>query len=65
MVELRRTQALKEYYLTVSNEERARLDALLNVMKIGVLFVDSSHRLVYINNACRDIWKLPRDENLA
>ena len=65
VVELRRAQALKEYYLTHSNEERARLEALLNVMRIGVLFVDSGHRVVYINNACRDIWRLPRDENLA
>ncbi len=65
VVELRRAQALKEYYLTHSNEERSRLEALLNVMKIGVLFVDGSHRAVYINNACRDIWMLPRDENLT
>jgi diguanylate cyclase (GGDEF)-like protein/PAS domain S-box-containing protein len=65
VVELRRAQALKEYYLTHSNEERSRLEALLNVMKIGVLFVDGSHRVVYINNACRDIWRLPRDENLT
>ena len=65
VVELRRAQALKEYYLTHSNEERARLEALLNVMRIGVLFVDSGHRVVYINNACRDIWRLPRDENLT
>jgi diguanylate cyclase (GGDEF)-like protein/PAS domain S-box-containing protein len=65
VVELRRAQALKEYYLTNSNEERSRLEALLNVMKIGVLFADGNHRVVYINNACRDIWKLPRDENLA
>ncbi|MBI4988445.1 MAG: diguanylate cyclase [Rhodocyclales bacterium] len=65
VVELRRAQALKEYYLTHSNEERSRLEALLNVMKIGVLFVDGSHRVIYINSACRDIWKLPRDENLT
>lgn len=65
VVELRRAQALKEYYLTHSNEERSRLEALLNVMNIGVLFVDGSHRVIYINNACRDIWKLPRDENLT
>ena len=64
VVELRRTQALKEYYLTVSNEERARLDALLNVMKIGVLFVDGNQRVVYFNDAMRDICQLPRDENL-
>ena len=65
VVELRRAQALKEYYLTHSNEERSRLEALLNVMKIGVLFVNGNHRIIYINNACRDIWKLPRDENLT
>ncbi len=65
VVELRRAQALKEYYLTHSNEERSRLEALLNVMKVGVLFVDGNHRVIYINNACRDIWKLPRDENLT
>lgn len=64
VVELRRAQALKEYYLSHSNEERLRLEALLNVMRIGVLFVDSSHRLVYINNACRDIWLFARDENV-
>ena len=65
VVELRRAQALKEYYLTHSNEERSRLEALLNVMKVGVLFVDGNHRIIYINNAFRDIWKLPRDENLT
>ena len=65
VVELRRAQALKEYYLTHSNEERSRLEALLNVMKIGVLFVDGNQRVVYINHACREIWGLPRDENLA
>ena len=48
VVELRRAQALKEYYLTHSNEERSRLEALLNVMKIGVLFVDGNQRVVYI-----------------
>ncbi|HTY99125.1 MAG TPA: PAS domain S-box protein, partial [Rhodocyclaceae bacterium] len=35
--ELRRAQGLKEYYLNRANEERARLDALLNVLAIGVL----------------------------
>lgn len=64
VVELRRAQALKEYYLMHSNEERARLEALLNVMKTGVLFVDGNQRIVYINRACREIWKLPGDENL-
>lgn len=65
VVELRRTQALKEYYLTYSNEERSRLEALLNVMKVGVLFVDSGHRIIYANKSCRRIWGFPEDENLT
>lgn len=65
VVELRRAQALKEYYLTYSNEERARLEALLNTMKIGVLFVDSGHRVVYINKPCRSIWGIAEAEALT
>lgn len=65
VVELRRAQALKEYYLTHSNEARSRLEALLNVMNVGVLFVDGNHRIVYINKACREIWRLPPDETLT
>ena len=65
VVELRRAQALKEYYLTHSNEERSRLEALLNVMRVGVLFVDSGHRIVYINKPCRSMWGIPEEENLT
>ena len=65
VVELRRAQALKEYYLTHSNEERSRLEALLNVMKVGVLFVDSGHRIVYANKPCRHIWGIPESENMT
>jgi len=65
VVELRRAQALKEYYLTHSNEERSRLEALINVMKVGVLFVDSNRRIVCINTASRRIWGIPEDENMA
>lgn len=64
VAELRRTQGLKEYYLGISNEERARLEALLNAMKIGVLFFDGSHRVVYLNNAWREISGVPPGENL-
>ena len=45
VVELRRAQALKEYYLTHSNEERSRLEALLNVMNVGVLSGDGQPRI--------------------
>ncbi len=65
VVELRRAQALKEYYLTHSNEERSRLEALLNVMKVGVLFVDSSRRIIYVNKACRRVWNIAEEENMG
>lgn len=65
VVELRRAQALKEYYLTHSNEERSRLEALLNVMKVGVLFVDSGRRIVYANKPCRHIWGIAESENMT
>ena len=65
VVELRRAQALKEYYLTNSNEERSRLEALLNVMKVGVLFVDSGNRVVYANKRCRAMWGIGEEENMA
>lgn len=65
VVELRRAQALTEYYLTHSNEERSRLEALLNAIKIGVLFVDSGSRIVYANKPYRSIWRLGEEENLT
>ncbi|MEC5398226.1 diguanylate cyclase domain-containing protein [Uliginosibacterium sp. H1] len=55
---LRRAQALKEHYLNRSNEERMRLASLLDVVKLGILFVDRDHRVVYINQPALDIWNL-------
>ncbi len=63
--ELRRAQGLKEYYLNRANEERARLDALINVLDIGVLFVDDSRRVVFANRAFRVAWGFAADENLT
>ncbi len=65
VVELRRAQALKEYYLNHSNEERLRLEALLNVMKVGVLFVDAGHRVVYCNRPFREMWGFGEEDNLT
>jgi diguanylate cyclase (GGDEF)-like protein/PAS domain S-box-containing protein len=59
VAELRRTQSLKEFYLTRANEERARLGALLDVMKIGVLFVDRDRRVLFCNKALYRIWDVP------
>jgi diguanylate cyclase (GGDEF)-like protein/PAS domain S-box-containing protein len=63
--ELRRAQGLKEHYLNRANEERARLDALLNVLDIGVLFVDNDRRVTYTNRAVRLAWGFDADENLT
>ncbi|MDQ8023564.1 MAG: diguanylate cyclase [Moraxellaceae bacterium] len=55
---LRRAQALKEHYLNRSNEERMRLASLLDIVQLGILFVDRDHRVVYINQPALDIWNL-------
>lgn len=65
VAELRRAQGLQESYLRRSNDERARLAALLNVMRIGVLFVDTDDRVIYCNSAFRRIFGFAEDENLT
>lgn len=55
---LRRAQALKEHYLGRSNDERMRLAALLEIVELGILFVDRDRRVVYINQTCADMWQL-------
>jgi diguanylate cyclase (GGDEF)-like protein/PAS domain S-box-containing protein len=55
---LRRAQALKEHYLGRSNDERMRLGVLLDIIRLGILFIDDDHRVIYANQACADIWRL-------
>ncbi len=64
VAELRRSQALREHYLSRSNDERMRLIALLNVIRLGILFMDRDHRVLYYNRAMLDIWGFPQDANL-
>ena len=64
VTELRRAQALRERYLTRSNDERQRLSALLNVIRLGILFMDRDHRVLYYNHATLHIWGFAPDENL-
>lgn len=61
---LRRAQALKDHYLGRSNDERTRLAALLEVVPLGILLVDSDHRALYVNQACAGMWRLGRREDL-
>jgi len=64
VAELRRSQALREHYLARSNDERRRLIALLDVIRLGILFMDRDRRVLYYNRAMLDIWGFPQDENL-
>lgn len=64
VAELRRSQALREHYLSRSNDERMRLTALLNVIRLGILFMDRDQRVLYYNRAMLDIWGFAPDENL-
>ncbi|MDO8414343.1 MAG: diguanylate cyclase [Gallionellaceae bacterium] len=45
--------------------ERARLDALLSIMPVGVLFADGAHRIQYCNNQFRRLWKLDENEKVV
>lgn len=62
---LRREQGLRDYYLTRSEEERSRLEALLDVIKLGVLFVDRDGRVQHVNRMLRVISGFSPDENLS
>jgi diguanylate cyclase (GGDEF)-like protein/PAS domain S-box-containing protein len=64
VAELRRAQALSEHYLTRSADERSRMAALLNVIRLGILFMDRDNRVQYYNRALLRIWGYPDDENL-
>lgn len=64
VAELRRAQALREHYLSRSNDERQRLAALLNVIGLGIIFIDHDHRVLYFNRTMLRIWGFPPDENL-
>lgn len=64
VAELRRAQALREHYLKRSNDERHRLSALLNVIRLGILFIDRDHRVLYYNSAMLKLWSYPPGENL-
>lgn len=62
---LRREQGLRDYYLTRSEEERSRLEALLDLIKLGVLFVDRDGRAQHANTMLKAVWRVAPDENLS
>jgi PAS domain S-box-containing protein len=64
VTELRRAQALREHYLLRSNDERQRLAALLNLIRLGIIFMDQDRRVLYYNRAMLEIWGYPPDAHL-
>ncbi len=64
VAELRRAQSLREHYLLRSNDERQRLSALLNLIRLGIIFIDHDHRVLYYNRAMLEIWRFPPDAHL-
>lgn len=62
---LRRAQALSEHYLRRSNEERSRLSALLDSVRLGILFMDTDQRVVYGNRALYEIWRIEHGESFV
>jgi diguanylate cyclase (GGDEF)-like protein/PAS domain S-box-containing protein len=65
VAELRRAQALREHYLLRSNDERQRLAALLNLIRLGILFMDQDRRVLYHNRAMLEIWGYQADAQLV
>ena len=65
VAEVRRAQSLQQVYLRRSDEERKRLEALLDAMRIGVLFLDHDRRVIHCNRAFLSLLGFPPEENLT
>ncbi len=62
--ELRTAEGLQRKYLEETEQERARLVALLSAMNLGILFVAADGRVIYHNPAFARIWMIDEAEGL-
>lgn len=62
--ELRTAEGLQRKYLEETEQERARLVALLSAMNLGILFVAADGRVIYHNPAFARIWMIDETEGL-
>ncbi len=62
--ELRSAEGLQRRYLDETEQERARLVALLSAMNLGILFVAADGRVIYHNPAFTRIWMIDESEGL-
>lgn len=63
--DLKRSEQKALEYLLGAETERARLQALLSAMNLGILFVGVDGRVIYHNPALGYIWRLPERHNLV
>jgi diguanylate cyclase (GGDEF)-like protein/PAS domain S-box-containing protein len=61
--ELKASEAQALEYLVGAETERARLQALLSAMNLGILFVGTDRRVIYHNPAFNHIWRLDENSN--
>jgi diguanylate cyclase (GGDEF)-like protein/PAS domain S-box-containing protein len=62
--DLKSSEARSLEYLVGAETERARLNALLSAMNLGILFVGVDQRVIYHNPAFNHLWQLPEDTDL-
>jgi diguanylate cyclase (GGDEF)-like protein/PAS domain S-box-containing protein len=62
--ELRSAESLQRKYLEETEQERARLVALLSAMNLGILFVAADGRVIYHNPAFTRIWMIDEGSGL-
>lgn len=65
MQELANAEARQRLLATTIDAERARLDALLSAMRLGLVFVDPDERIAYLNPAFAALWTVDPDHHLA
>ena len=65
MRELQDAESRQRLLATTIDAERARLDALLSAMRLGLVFVDPDERLAYLNPAFAGLWTVDLDHHLA
>ena len=58
MAELKETDASRRHYMSNMEEERARLDALLSAMNLGILFVNAENKVMYYNPTFLRLWMI-------
>ncbi len=64
LADARRARALSEHYLVRSKDERQRLAALLNTIRLGIVLFDTDRRVQYFNQSFLSMWGFPDAENL-